>query len=147
MLLFKIVKINYKHLFKKVVNKKQLFLLHTKTEQFSNWSTCLFLKCQVSSALGKALSLGMLQLQPLQVIPVAGKPEAEPTDDYVKGAVESVTRNLKKYQESGGHELKGRNITIDRQYTGTGRHFGAGSFFYQGCWSSFRIIIRVAAPD
>ena len=47
----------------------------------------------------------------------AGKPEGEPSEHYVRGAQESVIRNLENYQRAG-NELKGRNITTDRAYTG-----------------------------
>jgi len=52
-----------------------------------------------------------------QILPVAGKPEAEPSADYCRGAGESVVRNLRNYQESGEHELKGRQMVVDRGYT------------------------------
>jgi hypothetical protein len=51
-----------------------------------------------------------------QVHVVAGKPEGEPTESYVKGAAKAIGVCLEKYAAQG-HEIKGRNITIDRGYT------------------------------
>lgn len=41
----------------------------------------------------------------------------EPTENYIRGSAETVTACLEKYAAQG-HELKGRNLTTDRGYTG-----------------------------
>ncbi len=51
-----------------------------------------------------------------QIHACAGKPEAEPTDDYVKAPKDVAIRNLRKYQEAG-NDLQGRHLTVDRGYT------------------------------
>ncbi len=52
-----------------------------------------------------------------QVHVVAGKPAGEPTESYIRGSAETIISCLEKYK-SQGHELKGRNLTTDRGYTG-----------------------------
>jgi hypothetical protein len=47
---------------------------------------------------------------------VAGKPEGEPTESYVKGAAKTIGVCLEKYMAQG-NEIKGRNLTMDRGYT------------------------------
>lgn len=48
--------------------------------------------------------------------PCAGKPEGEPTEHYIRSAADILVSNLEKYAEAG-HELRGRNLTMDRGYT------------------------------
>ena len=52
-----------------------------------------------------------------QVHVCAGKPEGEPDEHYIRGAADIMFANLEKYREAG-NELRGRNITMDRAYTG-----------------------------
>jgi len=40
----------------------------------------------------------------------------EPTAHYVRAAQDVLVRNLEQYQ-AAGHELQGRNVTLDRAYT------------------------------
>ena len=51
-----------------------------------------------------------------KVHPCAGKPEGEPTAHYVRAAQDVLVKNLEQYQ-AAGHELQGRNVTLDRAYT------------------------------
>jgi hypothetical protein len=43
----------------------------------------------------------------------AGCPPDVPTEHFVRGVLEIVVALLKKY-EALGHELRGRNLTVDR---------------------------------
>jgi len=52
----------------------------------------------------------------LQIHACAGKPEAEPTEDYVRSPKDVALRNLKKYEE-GGNDLQGRQLQADRGFT------------------------------
>ena len=68
----------------------------------------------------------------LQVHHCAGKLEGEPREHYIWSAQDIMINNCAKYEQAG-NKLRGRNLTMDRAYTGYDAVTRCGTEFQMTC--------------